>query len=76
MFMKLYCVNFLIRHENLYISPCMHFFFFFFEEPVSEMILGWSFPCFVCVVVLLPSQPIGVMLSVVCLPNHTFTGQA
>ena len=31
---------------------------------------------FVCVEVLLPSQPNGVMSSVVSLPNHTFTGQA
>ena len=30
----------------------------------------------VCVEVLWPSQPIGVMSSVVSLPNHTFTGQA
>ena len=31
---------------------------------------------FVCVEVLRPSQPIGVMSSVVSLPHHTFTGQA
>ena len=31
---------------------------------------------FVCVEVLRPSQPSGVMSSVVSLPNHTFTGQA
>ena len=31
---------------------------------------------FVCVEVLQPSQPNGVMLSVVSLPNHRFTGQA
>ena len=31
---------------------------------------------FVCVYVLQLSQPIGVMLSIVSLPNHTFTGQA
>ena len=31
---------------------------------------------FVCVEVLRPSQPNGVMWSVVSLPNHTFTGQA
>ena len=31
---------------------------------------------FVCVEVLRPSQPTGVMSSVVSLPNHTFTGQA
>ena len=31
---------------------------------------------FVCVEVLRPSQPNGVMSSVVSLPNHMFTGQA
>ena len=31
---------------------------------------------FVCVEVLRPSQPNGVMSSVGNLPNHTFTGQA
>ena len=31
---------------------------------------------FVCVEVLRPSQPKGVMSSAVSLPNHTFTGQA
>ena len=33
-------------------------------------------PVFVCVEVLRPSQPNGVMSSAVSLPNHTFTGQA
>ena len=32
--------------------------------------------CIVCVEVLRPSQPNGVMSSAVSLPNHTFTGQA
>ena len=31
---------------------------------------------FVCVEVLRPSQPSGVMSSAVSLPNHTYTGQA
>ena len=31
---------------------------------------------FVCVEVLRPNQPYGVMSSAVSLPNHTFTGQA
>ena len=31
---------------------------------------------FVCVEVLQPSQPNGVMSSAVSLPNHMFTGQA
>ena len=30
---------------------------------------------FVCVEVLRPSQPNGVLSSTVSLPNHTFTGQ-
>ena len=38
-------------------------------------ILKCLFVC-VCVEVLQPSQPNGVMLSTVSLPNHTFTGQA
>ena len=31
---------------------------------------------FVCVKVIQPSQPNGVMSSAISLPNHTFTGQA
>ena len=31
---------------------------------------------FVCVEILWPSQPNGVMSSTISLPNHTFTGQA
>ena len=31
---------------------------------------------FVCVEILWPSQPNGVMSSMVSLPSHTFTGQA
>ena len=31
---------------------------------------------FVCIEVSWPSQPNGVMLSKVSIPNHTFTGQA
>ena len=34
----------------------------------------YGLSCFVCVEVLKPSQPIGVMSSMVSLPNHTFTG--
>ena len=36
----------------------------------------YIFFLFVCVEVLRPSQPNGVMSSAVSLPNHTFTGQA
>ena len=35
-----------------------------------------EFRFFVCVEVLRPSQPNGIMSSAVSLPNHTFTGQA
>ena len=45
-----------------------------------ECWISWSgikISClFVCVEVLRPSQPNGVMSSAVSLPNHTFTGQA
>ena len=41
--------------------------------PVFSIICQYLF---VCVKVLRPSQPNGVMLSTVSLPNHTFTGQA
>ena len=37
--------------------------------------IGYLFSL-LCVEVLRPSQPSGVMSSVVSLPNHTFTGQA
>ena len=45
----------------------------FFEQiRICESSIG----LFVCVEVLRPSQPNGVMSSAVSLPNHTFTGQA
>ena len=44
---------------------------------VYEVLIAWKPWClFVCVEVLRPSQPNGVISSVVSLPNHTFTGQA
>ena len=36
----------------------------------------FAYALFVCVEVLRPNQPNGVMLSAVSLPNHTFTEQA
>ena len=42
----------------------------------SRTILAILVCLFVCVEVLRPSQPNGVMSSAVSLPNHTFTGQA
>ena len=44
---------------------------------VLFFVFVWMPVClFVCVEVLRPSQPSGVMSSAVSLPNHTFTGQA
>ena len=49
-------------------------------EKVRFLMLQPIFLCryvhFVCVEVLRPSQPNGVMSSAVSLPNHTVTGQA
>ena len=42
----------------------------------THAILAFFYRLFVCVEVLRPSQPNGVMSSAVSLPNHTFTGQA
>ena len=44
------------------------------DEQVRPFPTYWWY--IVCVEVLRPSQPNGVMSSVVSLPNHTFTGQA
>ena len=41
----------------------------------AEIITQQTKCVFVCVEVLRPSQPNGVMSSAVSLPNHTFTGQ-
>ena len=48
-----------------------------FEDSFSLIMAQLTMSClFVCVEVLRPSQPDGVMSSAVSLPNHTFTGQA
>ena len=47
--------------------------------PLGAVLSGsalFKYSGFVCVEVLRPSQPNGVMSSVVSLPNHTFTGKA
>ena len=46
-----------------------------FKSVVSKQNL-YSLIEYICVQVLRPSQPNGVMSSAVSLPNHTFTGQA
>ena len=45
------------------------------NNPRIPMVTEIQLILIVCVEVLRPSQPYGVMLSVVHLPNHTFTGQ-
>ena len=47
---------------------------YIFKFKLETVFLQMSF--FVCVEVLQSSQPNGVMLSTVSLPNHTYTGQA
>ena len=46
------------------------------DQPVRPPNMARVFFLFVCVEVLRPSQPNGVMSSTVSLPNHTCTGQA
>ena len=45
------------------------------QEQINLLSMTLTGIC-VCVEVLRPSQPNGVMSSAVRLPNHTFTGQA
>ena len=45
------------------------------EGTFSVVVAHFMFVC-VCVEVLRPSQPSGVLSSAVSLPKHTFTGQA
>ena len=45
-------------------------------HPYAGILQKMKLILFVCVEVLRPSQPNGVMSSEVSLPNHTFTGQA
>ena len=58
------------RTENIFCS-CTYWWNIW-----TAMLLYAGHLVFVCVEVLRPSQPNGIMLSVVSLPNHTFTGQA
>ena len=48
----------------------------FSRKNKKNIIYLLSADLFVCVEVLRPSQPNGVMPSAVILPNHAFTGQA
>ena len=49
---------------------------FHLYSPIHSEIWFLYASLFLCVEVLRPSQPNGVMSSAVSLPNHTFTGQA
>ena len=59
---------------------CNHLPLIFSWRKKEKILILFSWKSFffvvVCVEVLRPSQPNGVMLSAVSLPNHTFTGQA
>ena len=48
----------------------------FCAEKNLYLAIPFLYSIFVCVEVLQPSQPSGVMSSAVSLPNHMFTGQA
>ena len=63
----------------------IHISFLLQQPEIAYIVLGFIFVFdlfwtlrkgFVCVEVLRPSQPNGVMSSAVSLPNHMFTGQA
>ena len=66
---------FLVEKYNL--SGAMETIFYLYLEALElTRYRANKIQLFVCVEVLRPSQPSGVMSSVVSLPNHTFTGQA
>ena len=65
--MNPYLLMDLSAHEHMAMKP------YDMSMNICIHICWWTF---VCVEFLRPSQPNGVMLSAVSLPNHTFTGQA
>ena len=79
-FVKHYAPNYMLVDTNAKVGKVHNFdkinlIFFFFK--VNQVIyLSSPISLFVCVEVLRPSQPNGVMSSAVILPNHSFTGQA
>ena len=66
-----FCLDTTLLGSDLYPKPS-------YNEPSYKVVLVYKHTdtWFVCVGVLRPSQPDGVMSSAVSLPNHTFTGQA
>ena len=65
--------NYLMERKNEQIKGMISMRVLILSYTIQEVIAN---VCFVCVEVLWPSQPNGVMSSAVSLPNHTFTGQA
>ena len=68
------------QQQDTSTSVAVSFYVFVFSSSICLLSFDIS-ECkdwvrFVCVEVLRPSQPNGVMSSAVSLPNHTFTGQA
>ena len=73
----------MLETECTIVTNVVLLFFFFHSFPpqfacrnVNLYLTNISQESNVCVQVLRPSQPYGVMLSAVSLPNHTFTLQA
>ena len=66
-----------VRHLVFYVHDLSYIYIYIYVYIYIERELkGLCSDIFVCVEVLWPSQPNGVMSSAVSLPNHTFTGQA
>ena len=61
-----------MRNIRIFLYENFHFLVVKFSIYFNRRV----FVMFLCVEVLRPSQPNGVMSSAVSLPNHTFTGQA
>ena len=72
-------LEFMLEYQHIYMAWNIivesHVKWWLFKKKKKIYVLVKS-TWFVCVEVLRPSQPNGVMSSTVCLPNHTFTGQA
>ena len=70
--MSSFCTFFSKKFQHICISIDLNFNESLTNKVVSFEQLGPGLLEFVCVEVLRPSQPSGVMLSVVSLPNHIF----
>ena len=78
-YLNKYLSNIFQPESLLYISVIFFYLFVFSYirlAPRSFLLDQQYNQQFVCVEVLRPSQPNGIMLSAVSLPDHMFTGQA